>query len=124
MDQLSRYLVRPDRCGCLAAACGQEERAVVLPRRYQGVCDIVRPYCRLCPSPSVNGVRAAKPNRAGVSSPGLAQTTATPDLGNAPDNNNSFGAIMTTPPIVAKFPTYYVAGLVPSGPRHNKAPAL
>lgn len=61
---------------------------------------------------------------AGVSSPSSAQTASTPDLGDAPDSNNSFGAVMTTPPIVARFPTYYVSGLAPTGPRHNNAPAL
>lgn len=61
---------------------------------------------------------------AGVSAPSQAQGVSAPDLGDAPDSNNSFGAVMTTPPIVAKFPTYYVAGLAPTGPRHNNAPAL
>lgn len=61
---------------------------------------------------------------AGVSAPTQAAPASTPDLGDAPDSNNSFALVMTTPPAVAKFPTYYVAGAAPTGPRHANAPAF
>lgn len=48
-----------------------------------------------------------------------------PDLGDAPDSTNSFGAVMSAYPAVpARFPSVFGAGSPPHGPLHRNDPLL